>query len=71
MLLYYTAGVEAFLIFIYTIHLLCKYAHRDAGVAVKFFTFIGWSLGFSIIAILPIDIYIVRLSLMNKLEIIV
>jgi hypothetical protein len=61
MLLYYTAGVEGFLIFVYTLHLLYKYAHKDAEAGVKFFTFLGWSLGFSIIAILPIDIYIVTL----------
>ena len=59
MLLYITAGVEGALLLMLTLYLLLRYAHKDAGWFVKFITFIGWMLGFSIITILPLDIYIV------------
>lgn len=59
MLLYFIAGVEGFIIFGFTLGLLFKYGHKEAGFGVKASTFIGWFLGFSIIAILPLDIYIV------------
>lgn len=60
-LLYIGVIAEFFLIFMFSYLLLRKYAHRDVSLQVKFFTFIGWNMGFSIIAILPFDIYIVSI----------
>ena len=57
--LFITVSIEFILIISFSIYLLRKYAHRDSSFIVKFFTFVGWNLGFSIIAILPLDIYIV------------
>ena len=57
----YTVTVsEWVLLLIFTIYLLYIHAHREVNYAVKLFTFVGWFMGFSIIAILPLDIFIVR-----------
>lgn len=70
LLLYITSSAEFFFIFLFTIILLYKYAHKETGCTVKFLTLLGWNLGFAMIAILPIDIYIVRRFLSINLEIV-
>ena len=47
------------LITVFTVYMLMRHAHKDVAWPVKVFTFIGWFMGFSIIAILPLDILIV------------
>ena len=41
-----------------TILLLKRYAHKDIHISILAITGMGWLLGFSIIAILPVDIYV-------------
>lgn len=53
------------LITIFTGYMLIRHAHKDVSWPVKLFTFVGWFMGFSIIAILPLDILIVRKRLIN------
>ena len=43
----------------FTLVYLYKYAHKECSFAVKAFTFIGWFMGFSIIAVLPVDVLVV------------
>ncbi len=52
--------VEGFLLFLFTVYYLHRHAHPSCGLPVLFFTFVGWFLGFSILAILPLDILIVK-----------
>jgi len=44
---------------LFTLVYLYKYAHKECSFAVKAFTFIGWFMGFSIIAVLPVDVLVV------------
>jgi len=46
--------------------LVYRYSHKDVGALVKTATFIGWFLGLSIIAILPLDILIVKAPLAHS-----
>lgn len=50
------------LLFMFTLIYLYKYAHHSTPVLVQIATFIGWFMGFSIIAILPLDILITTQS---------
>ena len=43
----------------FTVYLVYQHAHKQVSLLVKAFTFIGWFMGLSIIAILPLDILIV------------
>lgn len=52
-------SVYSLLVALFTIYLVYKHAHKAVPFPVKFFTFLGWFLGFSIIAFLPLDILIV------------
>ena len=49
---------EGVLLFFFTIIYLYKHAHSSTPWLVHIATFIGWFMGFSIIAILPVDILI-------------
>lgn len=60
MLLFIIGIIEFISILIFTIYLLYQHAHKDTPLVVKVFTFIGWFMGFSILAILPLDIFIVK-----------
>lgn len=60
MLLFIIGIIEFISILIFTVYLLKQHAHKDAPLIVKIFTSIGWFMGFSILAILPLDIFIVR-----------
>ena len=44
---------------LFTLIYLYKHAHKECSYAVKLFTFIGWFMGFSIIAVLPVDVLVV------------
>ncbi len=50
--------VEWTLLCLFTIVYLYKHAHTSTPWLVRIATFIGWLMGFSIIAILPLDILI-------------
>ena len=63
MFLFAVSVTEWTLIFLFTVILVYKHSHKDVPLAVKLFTFTGWFMGFSIIAILPLDILIVRTKL--------
>ena len=45
-------------VFVFTLVLLCYYAAKHTPCYVLVFVFIGWSLAFGIIAILPYDVYL-------------
>jgi uncharacterized membrane protein len=67
MLLTVVTASEWAILLVFTLLMLHNYAHESSGYLVKFFTFIGWFMGFSIIAILPLDILIVRVYLSHPL----
>eukprot|EP00347_Sterkiella_histriomuscorum_P007168 403349999 len=56
MMLFFLSILQWTLICLFTVYLVSKYAHAKATLLVKAVTFTGWYLGFSIIAILPLDI---------------
>ncbi len=66
MLLYYSALTEAFVIMLFAFSLQRRYAKRETEWFVKLISFLGWFLGISIIAILPLDIYLVRFGVNLK-----
>ena len=67
MLLLVIAAIEWFITIIFTFYLLWKHAHKETSCLVKFSTFIGWFMGFSILAILPLDIFIVSHSITHTI----
>lgn len=50
------------LVFFFTIYLIYSYAMKKTPVYVYFFVFIGWFLAFAIVALLPYDIYLVKVT---------
>ena len=56
-------ALETALIVLVAIYVLNRYAQRETPIYVKVAVFLSWFLGFYIIAILPVDIYIVSIGL--------
>ena len=61
-------SLEWVFILFFTFLMMMKYAHKDAPILVKIFTFIGWFMGFSIIAILPLDVFVVNPFILSFLD---
>lgn len=59
MLLFTAAMAEWALVLAFTVWMLYRHASPEVTWLVRGLTFVGWFLGFSIIAILPLDIFIV------------
>jgi hypothetical protein len=65
MQVFLVTSIYSLLVSLFAGFLVYKHAHISVTLAVKFFTFIGWFLGFSIIAFLPLDILLVRTCILT------
>ena len=67
MQVFLVTSIYSLLVSLFAGYLVHKHAHSSVNFPVKLFTFVGWFLGFSIIAFLPLDILLVSESLMTLL----
>lgn len=54
--------IEQVLVAAFAFLLIMKYSHVNSSFIVKFMAFLGWLIGFGMIALLPLDIIFVRLE---------
>lgn len=53
-------ALESLALFLFVLYLVYEYSSKDVAFHIKLLTFISWIFSFSIVVILPIDIYFVK-----------
>ena len=56
-------AIESIFLFVFVLYLVYEYSSKYVPFYIKFLTFISWILSFSVVIILPIDIYFVKINI--------